>query len=336
MVLQRPMALMLSVISIWLAVGCAPAPDELVVYSARKEHLIKPIFDEYTKATGTAVRFITDDAEPLTQRLLSEGENTPADMLLTVDAGNLWNAARLDLLRPVESAVLAGHVPSHLRDPEGRWFGLSVRARTIVYSTERVNPDSLSTYEALAEPHWAGRLCLRTAKKVYNQSLVAMMIAEHGEEETEQIVRGWVSNLATDEFANDTQVMEAILAGQCDIGIVNSYYFGRLQRDRPDLQLALFWSNQGDGGVHVNVSGAGVTRHAPHPDQATRLLEWLVSPRAQELFAGLNLEYPAYDEVQVAPLVAGWGDFEQCEINLALAGDLQADAKRLMDRAGYN
>jgi iron(III) transport system substrate-binding protein len=308
---------------------------ELVVYSARNEQLIKPLFDAYSRETGTEIAFVTDKEGPLLQRLKSEGANTRADLLITVDAGNLWHAADAGLLQPVESATLEKNVPAHLRDPQNRWFGLSLRARTIVYSTERVNPQQLSTYEALGDAAWNKRLLLRTSKKVYNQSLVAMLIAEHGEEQAEQVVRSWVANLAADPFSNDTKLMEAIAAGQGDVGIVNTYYFGRLLRKNPDLKLALYWPNQDSSGVHVNVSGAGVVRHAKNRDEAVRFLEWLSSEKAQNLFADANLEYPVNPRVPANPEVAAWGDFKQSTLNLAKAGELQTTAIRLMDRADY-
>jgi len=322
-------------LTVALATPVAHAADEVVVYSARKEHLIKPLFDAYTERTGVQIRYVTDNAGALLARLKAEGDNTPADMLMTVDAGNLWQAANEGVLASVDSQVLESNIPDHLQDPQNRWFGLSVRARTIVYSTERVKPGELSTYEDLADPKWKGRLCLRTSKKVYNQSLVAMMIARLGEQRTEEIVRGWVANLATPPFSNDTKVMEAIAAGQCDVGIVNTYYFGRLQKKQPDIELALFWPNQAESGVHVNVSGAGVTAHAKHRDAAVKLLEWLSTPEAQEMFAGLNMEYPANPAVKPDAVVAAWGEFKGDTINVSKAGQLQADAVMLMDRAGY-
>lgn len=308
---------------------------ELIVYSERNESLIKPLFDAYTQETGVDIRFITDQAGPLLERLKAEGENTPADLLITVDAGNLWLAAQEGVLAPVDSEVLMKNIPLHLRDPDKRWFGLSVRARTIVYSTERVAPGELTTYEDLASPAWKGRLCLRTSKKVYNQSLVAMMLERLGPKETEQVVRGWVKNLATAPFSNDTKLMEAIDAGQCDVGIVNTYYFGRLQREKPDIKLALFWPNQDSNGVHVNISGAGVTRYAKHPAEAVKLLEWLSTGEAQGAFADMNLEYPANPQVQPDPAVAAWGGFKPDTINVTVAGRRQAEAVMLMDRAGY-
>jgi iron(III) transport system substrate-binding protein len=311
------------------------AEETITVYSARKEHLIKPLFDAYTDKTGVKIRYITDKAAPLLARLKAEGANTPADMLITVDAGNLWQAAEEGVLSPVVSNSLQDNVPANLRDPDNRWFGLSIRARTIVYNTARVQPSELSSYEDLAAPKWKGRLCLRTSKKVYNQSLVAMMIARHGEAKTSEILEGWVANLATTPFSNDTKTMQAIAAGQCDVGIVNTYYFGRLQKKDPEIKLALFWPNQDEAGVHINISGAGITQHAKHRDAAIQLLEWLSSKEAQQQFAALNMEYPVNPKVKPDDLVASWGEFKGDELNVALAGQLQTQAIKLMDRAGY-
>ena len=313
--------------------------EEVVVYSARNEQLIKPLFDAYTQETGVVVKFITGGEGPLMERLKAEGQNTPADLLLTVDAGNLWQASAQELLRPVSSKTLQDNVPAHLRDPGNTWFGLSVRARTLVYNTTRLKAADLSSYEDLADPKWKGRLCLRTAKKVYNQSLVAMMITEHGEAKTEDIVKGWVSNLATTPFPDDTKAMEAVANRQCDVTVVNTYYFGRLMEKSPKLPLAIFWPNQNltgkNAGVHVNVSGAGVTRHAKNPAGAQKLMEWLSSERAQNLYADSNLEYPVNPRVKPDPQVAAWGSFKPNQINVKDAGSLQTQAVKLMDRAGY-
>lgn len=315
--------------------GCGQRTSELVVYSARNEQLIKPIFDRYSAETGQKIRFVTDDAGPLIERLNAEGANSQADILMTVDAGELWHAADLGLFQSVDSGVLKTNIPGSLRDPENRWFGFSIRARTIVYSTERVKPEELSDYAALAGERWKGKLCLRTSKKVYNQSLVAMLIAEHGEPKAEEIVRGWVTNLAAEPFSNDTLLMQAIAAGQCDVGLVNTYYFGRLVRENPDLPIKLFWADQAGNGVHVNISGAGVTAHAPRAAEAKQFLEWLSQPEAQALFAGLNLEYPANPAVEADPVVLAWGEFKQSPMNVAQAGAMQATAVKLMDRVGY-
>jgi iron(III) transport system substrate-binding protein len=313
----------------------ASQAEQVVVYSARIEQLIKPMFDAFTKDTGIAVKFVTDKEGPLLARLKAEGKNTPADMLITSDAGNLWEAAREGLLRPVESRTLEANIPIYLRDPQKQWFGLSVRARTIIYNTQKVKPADLSTYEALAEPEWKGRLCLRTSKKVYNQSLVAMMIAEHGEAKTEQIVKGWVANLATDPLSDDTKAMEFVAAGQCDVTLANTYYYGRLMEKNPTLPLAIFWPNQASSGVHVNISGAGITKHARNAEAAIKLLEFLSSEKAQNLFADVNMEYPANRRINPSPAVATWGTFKQNPLNVTTAGELQTEAVKLMDRAGY-
>ena len=312
-----------------------PAEDILVVYSARNEQLIKPLFNAYTKETGTRINFISDKAGPLLERLRAEGKNTPADMLITVDAGNLWQAVQKKVLAKVDSPVLKKNIPAHLRDPDGYWFGMSVRARTIVYHTKRVKPAELSTYEDLGAPKWKNRLCLRTSKKVYNQSLVATMIARMGEKKSEAVVKAWIVNLATDVFSNDTKVMQAITAGQCDVGIVNTYYYGRLMKKDPTLPLALFWPNQKSSGVHVNVSGAALTKFGKHRREALDFLEWLSSEKAQNLFADANMEYPANPRIPPHPAVKTWGDFKQDNINVSKAGALQARAVMLMDRAGY-
>jgi iron(III) transport system substrate-binding protein len=310
---------------------------EIVVYSARKDHLIKPLFDAYTKETGVNINYITGKAAPLMERLKSEGSNTPADLLITVDAGNLWHAANVGLLQSLDSPVLIGNIPVHLRDSNNMWYGLSVRARTIVYSTDRVKPSELTTYEDLGKPVWKGRLCLRTSKKVYNQSLVAMFIAEHGKSKAESIVGSWVDNLAAEPFSNDTKVMESIVAGQCDVGIVNTYYYGRFQKKEQDLPLSLYWPNQDSSGsgVHVNISGAGVTKHSRNKEEAIRFLEWLSSEKAQNLFADSNMEYPVNPAVKPHPLVNSWGVFRQNMINVEKAGELQKEAIMMMDRAGY-
>ncbi len=334
MINKRILGLVAGVVTA-LASTLSWASDEVVVYSARNEQLIKPLFDAYTKETGVNVKFVTGKEGPLMQRLKSEGANTPADILLTVDAGNLWQASNEDLLKPIQSAVLDKNVPAHLRSPKNDWFGLSVRARTIVYNPKNVKDGELSTYEDLASSKWKGRLCLRTSKKVYNQSLVAMMIAEHGKEKTEEIVKGWVNNLATRPFSNDTKAMEAVAAGQCDVSIVNTYYFGRLQKKDPAIPLKLFWPNQASSGVHVNISGAGVTKHAKNVAGATALIEWMSSVEAQSLFADSNMEYPVNERVKPSPAVAAWGEFKGNQINVAKAGELQVESVKLMDRAGY-
>ena len=327
---------LLAALALCLLGGNAHAADEVVVYSSRIDELIKPVFDAYTAKTGVKVKFITDKEAPLMQRIKAEGQNATADLLLTVDAGNLWQAEQMGILQPIHSTVIDGNIPPQYRAASHQWTGLSLRARTIAYASERVKPQELSTYEALADKQWEGRLCLRTAKKVYNQSLTATLIETHGAEKTEQILKGWVNNLSTDVFSDDIAVLQAIDAGQCDVGIVNSYYYGRLHKQQPDLGVKLFWPNQGDRGVHVNLSGIGLNKYAPHPQAAIALVEWMTGPQAQEIFAGVNQEFPADAAVAPSAEVASWGKFKADTLPVEVAGKRQAEAIRLMDRAGWN
>ena len=308
---------------------------DVMVYSARKERLLLPLLQAYKLETGVEVSYLTDAAEPLLSRLKTEGAATEADILLTVDAGHLWHAAQLGVLAAVDSKRLQHNIPENLRDPNHRWYGLSVRARTMVYNREWVNPGDLSTYEDLADPKWKGHLCLRTSEKIYNKSMVAMMIAQHGEAVIEPIIKGWVANLAQPVFSSDTKLLDAIEAGKCNVGIVNTYYFGRSIRGNPGSSLALFWANRVSGGTHINISGAGITKHAKHPASALKLLEWFSTENAQKLFAKLNMEYPANPRVKPDAMLASWGNFKQEAHNVSLAGEFQADAVKLMKRAGY-
>lgn len=324
-----------------LAVGVALAmtapafASELVVYSARADELLKPIVQKYQQKTGTKVTLVSDKAGPLMEKLKAEGKNTKADVLITVDGGNLWQAAQAGLFKPINSATLKNNIPSHLRDPSNQWFGLSVRARTIFYNPKKVNPSQLSTYADLANPKWKGKLCLRTSNNVYNQSLVATMIANQGQAKTEQIVKGWVANLATKPFANDTALLEAISAGQCDVGIANTYYFGRLLDKKPNINVKVFFADQTGKGTHVNVSGAGVVKHSDNAAEAQKFIEWLSGSEAQNLFADLNNEYPANPRISPDPKVAKWGNFKHDFINVSVAGKNQAKAIMLMKKAGY-
>lgn len=311
------------------------AEQRVVVYTSRQPHLIEPLFQRYTQETGVSVEFTSANEASLIERMAAEGDQTPADVFITVDAGNLWFASERGLLQSLGSESLEAIVPASLRDTDNRWFGLSVRARTLMYHPDRVDLSELSTFEDLADPKWAARLCLRTSRKVYNQSLVAMLIEHHGEEKTQTIVEGWVSNLATDPFSSDTQLIEAVAAGQCDVAIANTYYLGRLLAEDPSYPVALFWANQDTTGVHVNISGAGVTTHAPRPNQGRRLIEWLASEQAQAEFAKANLEYPVNPNVPPSGIVAQWGQFVADETPLVVVGERQAQAVRLMDRAGY-
>lgn len=309
---------------------------DVVVYTSRKEHLIKDIFKQYTKETGVNVSYKTGKAAALIQSIKAEGDKSPADIFMTVDAGNLWFAGKEGLLESISSKELKQNIPFNLRDEKGRWFGLSVRARTIAYNPEKVKEGELTTYEGLADSKWKGRLCLRTSKKVYNQSLVAMLISELGAKKAKEVVKGWVKN-TVEIFPNDTAVLKAVAAGQCDVGIVNTYYYGRLKKKSPELSLKLFWPNQNNSyGVHVNVSGAGVLKTSDNKKAAKKLLEWLASRNAQESFAQVNMEYPINSRYPESEITKSWGSFKPNKsFNLSSAGKLQKDAIKLMREVDY-
>lgn len=316
--------------------ACARAPEDqtVTIYSSRSHYGAESVFVAFTRATGIKVEFFDGNNNEVVERLRAEGERTNADLLLTVDAGNLWNAAQQGLLQPIDSKTLTANIPAHLRDPENQWFAIATRARTIMYNPARVNPSELSTYEALGDPRWKRRLCLRTSSAIYNQSLLASLIAIHGEAATERIVRGWIANEPI-YINGDTQILEAIAAGRCDVGIANHYYLARLLAKDSSSSVAPFWADQAGAGVHVNISGGGVTRYAKHREAAIELLEYLTTPEAQVLLAASSFEFPANPGAKPHDLLARFGAFKAQSIGVAAAGAHQAAAVRLADRANY-
>lgn len=311
------------------------AKVELNVYTSRKEHLVKDVFAAYQNETGIKVNYKTGKAGELIQNIISEGKSSPADIFMTVDAGNLGYAAEKNILHRTYSKYLNANIPKHLRDPENRWYALSLRARTIVVNKNKVKKSEMLTYEDLSLNKWKGRLCLRTSKKVYNQSLVAMLISIHGKDKAKKIVKGWVNN-AAQIFSNDTSALKAVASGRCDATIVNTYYFGRLQKKNPKIPLEIRWPNQKSYGVHVNISGAGIVKTSKNKKEARVFLEWLASKKSQKTFAQVNMEYPVLKAVKNDPLVDSWGTFKANDtFNLSLAGSLQKDAIKLMHEVGY-
>jgi iron(III) transport system substrate-binding protein len=315
--------------------GLGDEPADLQIYSARHYDL-EAAFGEFEEQTGTSVEFIYGDDAELLERLKAEGDDTPADVYMTVDAGNLWNAAEQDELAPLDSAKLDAAVPEDLRDPQGRWYGLAMRARTVTYNPDLVDPsefDTEDTYAGLADPKWQGRLCMRDATASYTQSLVASLIDLHGREKTLEIVRGWVDN-DVEIMSNDILLLEAIDAGTCDVGINNHYYLARELEEKPDLAVELFWASQDGAGTHVNISGAGVVRSSDAPAKAQELLEWLATDGQNDFVDG-NHEYPVNPDVQPEPLIAGFGAFERMPLNAEAYGHLNAEAIDLLAEAGY-
>lgn len=324
-----------------LPVVGAAGEQAVNVYSARKENLIKPLLDRFTEQTGIQVNLVTGKADALLKRLQSEGRNSPADLLITTDVGRLHRAVTAGVTRPVESATLGSVVPEAFRDPNGQWFGLSLRARPILYVKDRVDPASLSTYEDLADPRWRGKICIRSSGNIYNQSLVASLIAADGEEQTEAWAKGLVKNFARPPKGGDRDQIKAAAAGICDLAVANTYYLAGMLTSKEEAernaaeQVTVFWPNQEGRGAHVNVSGAAVTASAKHPENAVKLLEFLVNPESQAWYAEVNGEYPVRPDVPSSELLQNWGPFKMDTLNLSRWGELNPEALRLMDRAGW-
>lgn len=318
-----------------------PQTGEINLYSSRHYDTDKQLYAQFTQKTGIKVNLIEGKDDELIERIKSEGNNSPADVLITVDIARLWRSQQEGIFQPIKSPVLEAAIPAHYRSPEGYWFGFSKRARVIVYNSDRVKPEQLSTYEDLANPKWKGKICVRSSGNVYNQSLVASKIAEKGVAETEKWVKGLVSNFARQPEGNDTNQIEAVSAGECDLALVNHYYFARMRQSKdPKTQqivanIGVFFPNQQEGGTHINISGAGVAVKAPHQKEAVQFLEYLVTPEAQESFANANNEYPMISTLAPNPTITSFGKFKESNLNITSYGEQNAEAVKLMDRAGW-
>lgn len=305
--------------------------DELVIYSARSHYGEEEPFERFAKESGEDLRLRGGSASELYERLRSEGKDTPADVLITVDAANLWRAEEAGLLEPVK----IGDAAPAVSDPDGSWYGLTLRARTIMRSTERVRPGEVTTYEGLGDPRWKGRLCLRSGTSEYNVSFVADRLAKDGRAATERMLRRWMAN-DPDILGSDTDVLNAIADGDCDVGLTNSYYLGRELEEDPDFPVTLEWADQQGRGTHVNLSGLGVVRGSDHKDTARRLIEFLLEPRQQEVFAQNNHEFPVVKGARPSPQIAKFGDFKRDPIDVDGAGAHLEEALNLMDAVGWD
>ena len=314
-----------------IAVGGSDGPA-IQVYSARS-YGAEQAYERFTDETGIEVEFQNGNDAELRERLEAEGADTKADVFMTVDVANLSLAASQGLLQPAASPALQGAVPAALRDPQARWFGLSERARVVIYNPDKVQPSELSTYAALGDPKWKGRLCFRTSTSAYTQSLVASMIAHDGEAQAKKTVDAWVAN-DPQIMANDNEIVRTVGAGGCDVGITNHYYVARELDKDPDLAVKVFFPNQATTGTHVNISGAGVTQHADDVPNATKFLEWLAT-EGQSLFVDGNFEYPVNRSVEPVEVLSGLGDFRRDELNVGELGDDNAQAVQLLTDAGY-
>jgi iron(III) transport system substrate-binding protein len=328
----------LSLAALVATAGCGffgeDEPADLQVYSAR-HYGAEEVFAQFTEDTGITVDFLAGEDAELLQRIRAEGDESPADVYMTVDAGNLWAAADQEMLSAVESPELREAVPEQYRDSQDRWFGLVQRARTVIYNPDNVDPsdfDAEDTYAGLADPKWDGRLCMRGTTGVYTASLVASLIDLHGRERALEIVEGWVANDVQVE-SNDVLLIDAVDAGTCDVAIVNHYYLAREMEER-DLDVELYWASQEGAGTHVNVSGAGVVETSDNPEDAQALLEWLATEGQDDLVAG-NQEYPVNPEVPAEDIATGFGEFTPMPIDAEAYGSLNSDAIDLLAEAGY-
>lgn len=315
---------------------------EVNLYSARKEKLIKPILKNFEQETGIKVNLVTGKADQLLKRLTTEGEYTKADLLITVDAGRLQRAKDAGVFQAIDSPILNKRVPASLRDKDKQWYGLSARSRVIVYNKSRVNPNMLSTYEDLASPKWRGRICIRSSNNIYNQSLLASIIAHHDKDYALTWAKAVVANMARPPKGNDRAQMTAVAVGECDIAVVNTYYYGGWQKSKDPRERAyakkvkLFYPNQKDRGIHINVSGVGVTKHAKNKANAIKLLEYLTNNESQKFYANVNHEYPIVKGTGVSKIVKSWGiPFKADYLDINKLGEYNTDAVKIFNLAGW-
>ncbi|MFQ3231686.1 MAG: iron(III) transport system substrate-binding protein [Reinekea sp.] len=324
-----------------LALTATPLLAEVNIYSSRQEGLIKPLLDKFTEQTGIEVNLVSGKDDALITRLSTEGKRSPADLLITADAGRLYRAKEANVLQPLKSDVVDAKVPANLRDSDDFWTGLTMRARPIFYVKGNVTEDELSTYEALTDAHWKGRICIRSSSNIYNQSLIASMIDANGENASEEFAKGLVANMARPPSGGDTDQLKAAAAGLCDIAIANTYYYGRLVNsdsaadNEVAAKLGVFWPNQGDRGTHVNVSGIAITKASKNVEESKQLIEFMLSTESQQWYSEVNNEYPVVAGVDASNALTNLGEFKADAVNLTVLGVNNEAAVKLMDRAGW-
>jgi len=326
-----------------LAGGAAFAQENVVnVYSGRHYQTDEALYAGFTKATGIKVNRIEASEDAIIERIRNEGARSPADVMITVDAGRLWRAEQLGLFQPVKSAVLDKRIPDNLREPGGHWFGFSTRARVIAYNKDKVKPGEITSYEQLADPKWRGRLCMRSSTNIYNLSLMGALIDHLGAQKAEQWAKSVRENLAQEPKGGDTDQLKNVAAGACDVTVSNQYYYARLARSqKPDEKqvaekIGVVFPNQTSWGTHVNISGAGVLKHAPHRENAVKFLEYLASDEAQRYFADGNNEWPAVRGVKVDnPVLNALGEFKADRLNVAALGKNQPESQKIYDRVAW-
>ena len=322
------------------ATASAAVAKEVNIYSYRQAVLIKPLLDRFQEKTGIKANVVYLK-KGMMARLKAEGAASPADVILTVDASRLIRLDQMGAFQPLDSAAVAAAVPANLRHPRGHWFGLTVRGRVIFYNPAKVKASELSTYEALADGKWKGRICIRSSSNVYNQSLIASIIAANGTEKAQAWANGFVKNFARKPAGGDRDQLRAAAAGECDIAISNTYYFAGLAKSKKERDrmaaaaVRLFWPNQDSRGAHVNISGAGVAKHSKNRANAVKLIEFLASEEAQEIYARIVNEYPVRKDVQPGKIVADFGEFKADSLALSELAKYQKEAVRIADRAGW-
>ncbi|MCE8018342.1 Fe(3+) ABC transporter substrate-binding protein [Halomonas sp. MCCC 1A17488] len=323
------------------ALASTAGADELNLYSARHYDSDEKLYQAFTEQTGIEVNLLEGDSDQLIERIQREGVASPADVMITVDAGRLWRAEQDGVFQSVESDVLNERLPEAMRHPEGKWFGFSQRVRAIVYNPENVDPSEITSYEDLTDPRWEGEICIRSSNNIYNQSLLASMIEHHGAEGAEEWAQGVVGNMARDPEGGDTDQIKAVAAGECDLAVANHYYYVRLleSEEAADREVAekvgILFPNQDDRGTHVNVGGAGVVSTAPNRENAVRFLEFLASDEAQEIFAAGNYEFPVVEGVKMSETLESWGEFKKDDLNVSILGENNPEAVRIFDRVGW-
>jgi iron(III) transport system substrate-binding protein len=339
--LARALALAILISASAFSFARAESPGEVNIYSYRQPYLINPLLAEFTKETGIKTNVIFA-AKGLIERIQAEGRNSPADLLLTVDVGNLTQATNAGIAQPVESQAINAAIPQEYRAKDNEWIGLTRRARVVYASKDRVKQDAI-TYEELADPKWRGKICIRSGQHVYNVALIASMIARHGEAWTEEWLRGVKANLARKPAGNDRLQVKGVYAGECDIAIGNTYYMGAMLTDtkHPEQKawansVNMLFPNTNDRGTHVNVSGAVLAKNAPNKENAIKLLEFLASDKGQEMYAEVNNEYPVKEGVPWSALVKSWGTFRPDPISLNEIAALRKKASELVDKVGFD
>ncbi len=326
-----------------ILISCGNSNEEKIVnvYTHRHYKADDQLFAQFTKETGIKVNLVNASADELIQRLETEGKNSSADILITVDAGRLYRAQSKDLLQPITSKTLETNIPSRFREKDGYWFGMTYRARIIAYSKDRIDPTTLKNYEDLANPEWKDKIVIRSSENIYNQSLLASIIVADGEEKAKEWASGVVANFARNPKGSDRDQVKAVASGEGDIAVVNTYYIGLMLNDENEEErkageaVGIIFPNQDNRGTHINISGAGVTKYAPHKENAIKLLEFLSEIEAQQTLANINYEYPINPDAKKAAILRTWGDFKTDDIELNKLGEFNSEAVKIFDEAGW-